>query len=91
MKTYSTDNSKAIRANMRAISEMLNRYEAAHKAQDNVRTCVEYDGCQDVMRESYREIIRQMKAMLNTINMMGCSCEALEIEDVLTIETSKLF
>ena len=91
MKTYSTKNSKAIRANMRNISELLNRYEAAHKAQDYVRNCVDYDGCIDIMRESYRDIMTNMKEMLQKFNMMGCFCDALDIEDVLSIETHKLF
>ena len=81
-----TRNIKEIREDMRTISQLLNKYQAADKAQLKTFNSTQYDACVNEMQDAYNAIVNKMQEMLIKVGSMGILCNALDILSYLKIE-----
>lgn len=90
MKTTCTNDIKEIKSNMKTIAQLLNNYQDMQTIQFKAKNVRTYDAAAENMRNSYNLIIEEMKKMINSVDMLGMSCNALDIHDYNVIEVKTL-
>ena len=86
MKTINSERIKNLKANIRRVSELLNNYQAMEEAQAKSRNVTTYDAAGEQMKYAYSMIIEEMNNMLNDVDVLGCNCGALNVQEYNRIE-----
>ena len=90
MKTINSETIKNIKANMRRVNEFLTNYQNMEAAQDKAKTVTVYDAAGEQMKYDYNMIIEEMNKMLNSVDLLGMFCGALDVWDYNRIEKRTL-
>jgi hypothetical protein len=86
METINSERIKNLKANTRRVNVWLNRYQAMEVKQAKSRNVKTYDAAGEQMKYAYNMIIEEMNKMLNDVDILGCDCGALDINDFNRIE-----
>lgn len=84
MKTINSETIKNIKANMRRVNEFLTNYQNMEAA------FTIYDAAGEQMKYDYNMIIEEMNKMLNSVDLLGMFCGALDVWDYNRIEKRTL-
>ena len=90
MKTTCTNDIKEIKLNMKTIAQLLNNYQDMQAIQFKAKNVRTYDAAAENMINSYNMIIEEMKKMINSVDLLGMNCGALDIHDYNVIEVKTL-
>ena len=84
MKT-TQENIKKVKASMRNIARLLNNYALAEDYQPKTRNGRDYDNCTKTMQVNYDDIMRNLNDIVLVTNTLGCSCNRLDIKEMVTL------